>query len=404
MRICYLATADNIHTIRWVNYFAERGNEIHLISFRKPSNQLDSRVIFHSIDTYEDSNNSGRQKTSSIRVWKQRIFSRIPLQLKQNSFIRYFEPVLTKLLLVFQYQLKIHRLIREIKPDLTHAHYLSHYGLIGSFVNFHPICITVWGSDILIDSQGLTKCIFRYVLRKTDAITCDGENSYNTILMLGIPQKKIHLISHGVDTKKFSPLKHDPDFMERIFGTRYPVVICIRGFHPIYNVETVIRSIPLVMKEVPMVNFLIAGKNYEEEEDRIKKLAKLLGVFSAINFCGVISHDSLPQYLASSNIHVSVSLSDGGVAVSTFEAMSSGLPVVVTNTGDNSIWIKDNENGFVIPIRSPEQLAEKIIYLLHNPETRKRFGATNRSIVETKQNYYKEMEKVHVLYKNLVKG
>lgn len=403
MRICYLAPAFSIHTIRWVNYFAEIGNEIHLISLEKPSTLLDSRVVFHSIASYRDLNNPENEKTSSILVLNKIFSPRISSHLKQNSFIRFFAPVIKKFIFVYNYQFKIHRIIRKIKPDIIHAHYLTVYGLFGILEKFHPICISVWGSDLLIESShGSMIYGSRYLLRKADAILCDGENIHEAILNHGIPQNRIHLISHGVDINKFSPSKHDPGFMERIFKTRYAVVTCIRGFDPIYNVETVIRSIPLVMKEIPEVNFLIAGTNHDE--DRIKKLAESLGVSAAINFCGDIPHDQLPTYLASSDIHVSASLSDGGVAVSTFEAMSSGVPVVVTNTGDNSIWIKDNVNGFVIPIKSPQQLAEKIIYLLHNPDTRKRFGSANRSIVEKKQNYYKEMEKVHVLYKNLVNG
>lgn len=33
MKICYLADANSIHTQRWVKYFAERGHDVHLISY-----------------------------------------------------------------------------------------------------------------------------------------------------------------------------------------------------------------------------------------------------------------------------------------------------------------------------------------------------------------------------------
>ena len=239
-------------------------------------------------------------------------------------------------------------------------------------------------------------------LRAADLITCDGENSFEAIRNLGIPQQKIHLITHGVDTRKFSPKFRDPELFRQLFGNNWPVIIYIRGFDPVYDPETLIRAIPLIQKSVPKINFLIAGKRYEEAN--LQDLADNLGISASIHFCdGWIPHKKLPLYLASSDVYVSTSLSDGGVAVSTFEAMASGLPVIVTNVGDNQIWIQDDENGFIIPPRNPEQLAEKILCLVRNPEIRNIWGRKNRVLVEEKQDYYKEMEKVHILYTDLVK-
>jgi glycosyltransferase involved in cell wall biosynthesis len=297
---------------------------------------------------------------------------------------------------------RIKNLVTAIKPDLLHAHFVTHYGYWGSKSGFHPFVVTGWGDDVLIHPKktGLAYLV-KHALRSADLITCDGENSFNAIMDLGINPEKIHLITHGVDTKKFSPLARDPSLFEQIFGNNWPVVLCIRGFNPIYDPETLIKAIPLVVKQEPQINFMIAGNGYEGE--KIKSLAQHLEILSSIDFCGWIPHDNLPPYLASADIYVSVSLSDGGVAVSTFEAMSSGRAVIVTDIGDNHIWIHDDVNGYIIPVRSPEQLAEKILYLVRHPEISSRFGATNRALVEKKQDYYKEMEKVHILYKNLVK-
>ena len=82
--------------------------------------------------------------------------------------------------------------------------------------------------------------------------------------------------------------------------------------------------------------------------------------------------------------------------------MASGLPVIVTNVGDNQIWIQDDENGFIIPPRNPEQLLKRYSVWCVIPKSGIS-GGEKPVLVEEKQDYYKEMEKVHILYTNLVK-
>jgi glycosyltransferase involved in cell wall biosynthesis len=132
-------------------------------------------------------------------------------------------------------------------------------------------------------------------------------------------------------------------------------------------------------------------------------LAKSLDVFDATRFVGWIQNDKLPDYLSPSDVYVSTSLSDGGVAVSTLEAMACELPCIVTNVGDNNKWIKNGENGFIVPTKDPKALAGKIIYLLENEDIRMTFGKKNRKIIEEKQDYYKEMLKMENIYIELVK-
>jgi len=366
MKLCFLADCRSIHTRRWLEFFS-RDNEVHLITLNYPVEEMTTVTL----KDYQDMN------------------------VKIHFIHRQFPGIL------FNTQ-KIKKLLRDIQPDLLHAHFATHYGYWGACSGFHPFVVSAWGDDVLIHPQKLWLSGFvRHALRSADAITCDGENSKQAMLDLGIKNNKIYLIYHGVDTRKFSRVHRSEELMKTLFNNTHPVVICIRGFNPIYNIETLIRAIPTIVAEYPDVNFLIAGAGYEES--RIKELAGHLGVSDSIRFIGWLSHETLPAYLASSDIYVSVSLSDGGVAVSTLEAMASGIAPVVTDVGDNSLWINDSANGFVIPLKRPDILAERILLLLKNAPMRVNIGAANRRLVEEKQDYYKEMNKVHILYEHLVR-
>lgn len=366
MRICFLGDIRSIHTKRWIEFFAKT-HEVHLISLDYPAGEM-SNV------SYED-------------------------YIRMNVIVHLIPK---KFPWILGNVLKIKKILDDIKPDLLHAHFVTHYGYWGACSGFHPLVVSAWGDDVLIHPKKFPRSYFvKYALRMADLITCDGDNSQDAILSLGLPLGKIQIIMHGVDTKKFSPLLRNQEIFKKIFGNTNPVVICIRGFNPIYDPETFIRSIPLVISEYPDVNFIIAGQGYDEV--RIRQLTESLGISASVYFCGWLSHDELPRYLASSDIYVSVSLSDGGMAVSTFEAMASGLVPIVTDVGDNRKWITDGHNGYVIPVKRSDILAEMIIQVLKHPEDRESFGQINRSIVKEKQDYYKEMTKVHTLYENLVK-
>ena len=109
MILCFIADGRSIHTQRWAEYFAQRGNEVHLITYDPMGREIPG-VREHVITSR----------------WKNLYLSFIP---------RY---------------ITIIKLVRKIRPDLIHAHFIAKYGfhLIG--LHTHPSVVSAWGDDILI--------------------------------------------------------------------------------------------------------------------------------------------------------------------------------------------------------------------------------------------------------------
>lgn len=366
MRICYLADASSVHTRKWTGHFVEKRHDVHVISF-------------------EDAKIEG----VTVHVLK------LPVLIRNATF---------PLKVASIYRIKT--LIKKMEPDILHAHYVTNYGLFGALCNFNPFVITAWGSDILIVPESrlisaIKRYIATYTLKKADSVTCDAEHMKETMKRLGVPEEKIKLIYFGIDTRRFSPGQKSEKLKVRLGVYNSPTIITLRNLRPVYDVESLIKSVPLVLKEIPESKFIIAGKGPEEE--RLKELAKSLGVSDSVKFIGFIPNDELPEYLNSMDVYVSTSLSDAGLAASTAEAMSCGLPVIVTDVADNREWVEDGITGFVVPTKDPKLLAEKIIYLLQNENVRKKFGKISRKIIEERNNYHKEMGKMEKIYKELVR-
>jgi glycosyltransferase involved in cell wall biosynthesis len=220
------------------------------------------------------------------------------------------------------------------------------------------------------------------------------------MIELGAHRDRICLICFGVDTLKFNPEHRDPQFKMAQFGSDSPAVISLRNLSPIYDVESLVKAVPLVLAHIPDAKFIIGGDG--EQRNYLENLASSLGVLSSVKFVGQLPSDLLPRYLASVDVYVSTSLSDGGLASSTAEAMACGLPVVITDFGNNRDWIRDGENGFNVPLQDPPTLACKLVYLLQHDTFRRRFGEINRAVIEERNNYQKEMHRMEKLYIELI--
>jgi len=365
MKICYIAS-PSVHIKRWVKYFAENGHEVHLVTSGEPSGVGINGATLHFLKRF-----GPRRRVVNYLI---------------NSV-----PML----------LQFKRLVKSINPDIIHAHYITEIALLGAASGFHPFAVTPWGSDVLISPQKsrMSRWIAKYVLKMADLITSNGEHVSKMLIKLGADPRKISFVYFGVDIRKFKPGEKDESLREKLGILNSPTIISSRRLEQIYDVESLINAVPLVLKEVPAAKFLILGEG--SQETRLKELAKSLGVSDSVKFFGWIPEDELPQYLISADIYVSTSLSDG-LAMSTMEAMACGLPVIITDFGDNRKWVQDGVNGFIIPLRAPQALASRIIRLLKDEEARKRFGSMNQEIIMERNNWEKEMGKVAKLYAELI--
>lgn len=308
---------------------------------------------------------------------------------------------------IFQYSFSLLKtLFKYLKVrkniDITHIHYVGNFAfLIAPFVK-KTLILSAWGSDVLVaPKRFLSHFFLKKCLKKAKFITCDGLNSKEAIIKYVGSSKNIKVIYHGVDTSFFNPIKRNLNLKTKIgFNKNDLVVISTRAFYPIYDIDTFIKAIPLVLKEKSQTKFILVGDG--PEKDRLINLVKRLKISKSVYFTGKITPNLMSIYLALSDIYVSTSISDGGVAVSNMEAMASGLPVIVSNVGDNEKWIKPGINGFLFEIKDFKKLAEEINILISKPKLRQKMSKLNRKLVLEKYDYFKEMSKVNKLYRSII--
>ena len=93
-----------------------------------------------------------------------------------------------------------------------------------------------------------------------------------------------------------------------------------------------------------------------------------------------------------------------GLSNALLEAMSLGMPCVVTDISGNQDLIQHDKNGLLIPSETPEALAEAVVYMLDNPGKARAMGANARKTVEENYVISTIADKYVELYRGLVKN
>lgn len=361
MRLCFLAPANSSHSHRWIRFFAERGHEIHWLSLHESMAPPMPGIRYHE------------------RVV--RGVGSMPARVRWAA-----------------------RLIREIRPDVLHIHSAGTYGALGALAaprTALPVVLTAWGSDVLFAGRHPIKRYFvRRALRRADVITVDAQHMVDAITAMGLPAEKIRIVNFGVETDWFRPGERDAGLRSGWgAGPDDMVAISLRSLEPIYDIPTLIRAVPLVRSRNPALRFVIGGDGGEAA--RLKSLAAELGVSEAVHFMGRYDHDTLPRLLSSVDAYVSTALSDAGIAASTAEAMACGVPAVVSDTGENRLWIETGRNGILVPPSDSPALADALVRLLSDPAAAKRMGMAGRETIVKRNDYQGEMAKVENIYMDL---
>ena len=99
-------------------------------------------------------------------------------------------------------------------------------------------------------------------------------------------------------------------------------------------------------------------------------------------------HTAVPPWLAQTSVFVLPSYREG-VPASTQEAMAMGRAIITTDVPGCRETVVDGENGFLVPVRDPQALAQAMCQFIEQPELIARMGARSRQLAEEKYDVHK---------------
>ena len=195
-----------------------------------------------------------------------------------------------------------------------------------------------------------------------DRVIIPSEFVRRSFMAHGVHESKLACIPYGIDPQAFTQTeKKDAVFRVLFVGN----VGIQKGVHYLLEAWSQMK-----LKNAELV---FIGSVEEEIKPMLAKHS------SHINLRGHVPHEKMFEEFSNASVFILPSLQEGSALV-TYEAMACGTPSIVSeNTG---AIVRDNLDGFVIPIRSSQAIKEKILWMYEHPDEAKAMGASAKAFVQ----------------------
>ncbi len=292
------------------------------------------------------------------------------------------------------------KLIRKNKYDLSHSFFTVPCGFLSLLFRRQykiPYIVSLRGADVPGYSERFSliyvflKPLIRVIWDRAAHVVSNSRGLRNLALKTNF-QQGIDIIYNGIDTKEFGP-------KNSIFATaeNKPLeIICVSRITARKGIKYLIEAVKKLTEEKLNVGLKIIGEG--DAKESLKNMTESLKIKNRVEFLGMIEHEKLPKKYQRADVFVLPSLNEG-MSNTLLEALSSGLPVVATDTGGTKELVMDGENGFIVRKKNHIDLAEKIEKLAKDGVLREAMGRKSREKAE-KMGWDKVAEQYYVIYRN----
>lgn len=295
--------------------------------------------------------------------------------------------------------------IDRVRPDILHAHFgPSGCKLIKSKIKFNlPLLVSFYGIDVssflrnpkIVESY---KVLFDYA--NCCQVMCD--EAKKRLINIGCPEKKINIFNAMLNVE-------DYQYSPRVLGESVSFIIAARfiekkGYPYLLKAFADLRrkgrDIYLtIIGYGPLKEVIVKDVNDLKISDRVK----IIDTSKIDRFEIVFGNE-----LKNNDVFVMPSVTarngddEGGPAMSLVYAQSSGLPVISTHFPGSERSVFEGETGIYCKERSVESLAEKMDFMIHNPNVWNVMGKNGSAYVQKNFSIKNQIAKTIDLYKLLI--
>lgn len=209
-----------------------------------------------------------------------------------------------------------------------------------------------------IDPRSIAKEEAEY--EQADWISVPSQFCFDSFISQGVSDAKLIKIPYGARLERFWPCEEpesdDDTFRVLFVGSAGPR----KGFIDLLNA--------FQRLDHPRKSLTLIGSQTSEALGILGKVDQ-----SSIEIVGKVPNAELRRFYSRASVFVLPSIEEG-LAMVIGEALACGCPVIAsTNTGASEL-ISDGVEGFIVPIRSPQLIADRLQQLSDQPELREKMG------------------------------
>ena len=247
------------------------------------------------------------------------------------------------------------------------------------FQPYHINYITLLPTFLKKIGHSFLSSLLDFDINHSDYLITTGTPLFQYIKQKGL--RNLKTISNGVDYTLFNP-NHDNAHIQKKYKIQSPIICFLGAMEYWINYELLFRSISIVARKYPTIRCLFIGPSRHYGISRIKQLAAKHNVLKSIVFTGRVPYKQLPDYICASDLcvlpFVKNYLTHCVIPMKLFEYLACERPIVsITLAGVKSI-----AQNIIFYAETPEELAEKIDYILSNKNKMKERMASGRKLAE----------------------
>jgi glycosyltransferase involved in cell wall biosynthesis len=195
---------------------------------------------------------------------------------------------------------------------------------------------------------------------KKESFVAISRSTREDIVKAGVPEEHVHIVEPGIDTSFFHPT---------VPKASSPVLAYVGRLMKYKNVQFLIRSLPVLKREIPEVKLEIAGSGDYLEE--LKKIAEISGVADLVSFLGRIDESTKRDFLSRATIFVNPSAKEGW-GINNIEANLCGTVSLSSNVEGLRDSVQDEVTGLLYEPGNIDDFCSKAVTLLKSNELRER--------------------------------
>ena len=196
------------------------------------------------------------------------------------------------------------------------------------------------------------------------SLSKNASNQLKEVIPLGVDLKKFDLIS-----SKYS--KNDNKFK----------LVYVGQVGQNYDLETVIKAIPILRKKIPNLFVDIVGDG--DKLDKLKELSFRAACDDIINFTGFIPYEKMVKYLIEADVALNTIKQEWiFLPNKVFDYCAAGLPIVNSIKADFGFYVNKYKIGINYTAENIHEFVLAVEELWADPIKRKEFGENSRKFVE----------------------
>jgi len=297
--------------------------------------------------------------------------------------------------------IRLIRLLKNEKPDVLHTHLprADFAGAIGHFFfpsapwicSIHDVYSKSWSGKYFLP-------LFNLLWLRANIIIAISQGVKDWLVQTGrIPLKKVKVVHYGIESERFGTPNCD---LRKEWGLNGKAIIgSIGRLERRKGHETLIRAMPIILKQVPNACLLIAGHDPWGYRKTLKRTIDELKLNEQAQYVGF--QTDIPSFLHSLNVFAFASSSEGFGQV-VIEAMAAAKPVVASKIPPFTEIITNGETGILVELGNADAFARAITCLIKNPEEAGRLAFQARERVRNDFSGKTMADKILSLYGELV--